>query len=287
MAEQDQIRKVTSLSHRRIVVGLDTSFMAREALALAARVAASVDANLRGIFVEDENLLALASLPFAREVSMSGKMNEIDSAEMLRAMQAQAQIAKRLLERVAGEAHVNWSFDVARGAGLTGLVQHTGVADTLVLRAQDASRHELGRTVRAATLDARADVLLTGRGVTVGNAFISPTTRPRSFGKTLASPVRPLLAVDEGSSLGETCVGFSQSLAVRIAMPFRRLFARGFSTADLASAARKANAGLIVVNAQALGDDDDAARLSAAARCPVLLLGGEHATLPADIIDIR
>lgn len=282
MAEHDPIRKTTPQPQPRIVVGLDTSFMAREAIALAARVAASVDASLRGIFVEDENLLALACLPFAREVSMSGKMSEIDSAEMLRAMQAQAQIAKRVLERVASEAHVSWSFDVARGTRLAGLVQHAGVADTLVLRAQDASRHELGRALRAATQDVHADVLLTGRGVAVSKAFLSQATRSKSFGKAVVPPSRPLLAVDEGSSLGETCVGFSQSLAARIAMPFRRLFARGFSTADLASAARKVHAGLIVVNAQALGDDDDAARLSAAAGCPVLLLGGEHATLASD-----
>lgn len=283
MAEHDPIGKTTPLVQRRIVVGLDTSFMAREALALAARVASSVDANLRGIFVEDENLLSLANLPFAREVSMTGTLTEIDRAEMLRSMQAQAQIAKRVLERVAGEAHVSWSFDVARGSRLASLVKHAGVADTLVLRAQDASRHELGRTVRAATLDARADVLLTGRGVAVSGAFMSSPPHVKSFGKTHATPARPLLAVDEGSSLGETCVGFSQSLATRIAMPFRRLFARGFSAADLASAARKVHAGLIVVNAQALGNDEDVARLSAAAGCPVLLLGGEHATLTSEI----
>ena len=61
-------------SGTRIVVGLDTSLIAREALSLAARLAASVDARLKGVFVEDENLLSLADLPFAREVSFSGEV---------------------------------------------------------------------------------------------------------------------------------------------------------------------------------------------------------------------
>lgn len=277
MAEQKPQDKSDVTGSRRIVVGLDTSFLAREALALAARVAASIDAGLSGVFVEDENLLALSALPFAREVSMSGALNKMDEAEMLRAMHAQAQIARRILERAANDAHIKCTFDIARGHRLAALAQHAKSDDTLVIRAQDASRHDVGRAVRAATRETRADVLLAGRGVAVGAAFVAPRLlRPHAAPQAIATPERPLLAIDEGSSLGEACVGFAQSLATRIGIPFKRLYARGFSPADLATAARKAHAGLIIINAHALGDDDDAARLSAAAGCPVLLLGSER-----------
>lgn len=277
MAEQKPAHPAQEPSTRRIVVGLDTSFMAREALALAARVAASIDAGLSGVFVEDENLLALSALPFAREVSMSGALNTMDEAEMLRAMQAQAQIARRILERAANDAHIKWTFDIARGHRLAALARHAKPEDTLVIRAHDASRHDVGRAVRAATRDVRADVLLAARGVAVSSAFVAPgLLRPRPTSPAIKTPERPIVAVDEGSSLGEACVGFAQGLAGRIGIPFRRLYARGFSPADLAVAARKAHAGLIIINAQALGDDDDAARLSAAAGCPVLLLGSER-----------
>tara|TARA_R110000868_G_scaffold91679_5_gene254071 strand:+ start:17425 stop:18246 length:822 start_codon:yes stop_codon:yes gene_type:complete len=273
MAEQKPQAPKPPATGRRIVVGLDTSFMAREALALAARVAASVDADLNGIFVEDENLLALSALPFAREISMTGAMSQMSEAEMLRAMQAQAHIARRILERAAREAHIGWHFDIARGHRLAALAHHASADDTLVIRAHDASPRDVGRAIRAATRDVRADVLLAARGVAVAASFATPDLKAPQ----MALPERPLLAVDEGSSLGEACVGFTQTLATRIGAPFRRLFARGFAPADLAIAARKAHAGLIVINAHALGDDDDAAQLSAAAGCPVLLLGGERA----------
>ncbi|MGV8998296.1 MAG: hypothetical protein ACOH12_15265 [Parvibaculaceae bacterium] len=268
---------------RRVVVGVDTDRASREALALAARLAAKIDAGLSGVFVEDQNLLSLSALPFVREVSMSGSIGEIDNAALLRAMQAQAQIAKRVLERVAGEAHISWNFRVAHGSRLRCLVEEAAPSDTLILRGHDTSRHELGRTVRAATHDARADVLLAARGISVSSALSAEAPHPSRMSKTLKSPEKSLLAIDEGSSRGEACVGFSQSLADRIAMPFRRLFARGFSVSDLGIAARKAHAGLIVVNAGSLSDDDDAARLSVAAGCPVLLLGSERATLHSGI----
>ncbi|MEP1906297.1 MAG: hypothetical protein ABJJ29_22020, partial [Nitratireductor sp.] len=105
----------------RIVIGLDTSIVARETLSLAARLAASVDARLSGVFVEDEDLLNLAGLPFAREISFSGQVSPVDPDRMLRAMRAQAESARRVLSRIADEAHVEWSFDVRRGRPLRSL----------------------------------------------------------------------------------------------------------------------------------------------------------------------
>ena len=160
----------------RIVIGLDTSFLTREALSLAARLAASMDARLKGIFVEDENLLALSSLPFAREISFSGEVRELDPERMLRAMRAQAESARRVLARVAAEAHVDWSFDVKRGRPLAALAEHAVEDDTLVIRSagsgrakwaacprrhargarrRSACRARCGRGAGARTLDAR------------------------------------------------------------------------------------------------------------------------------------
>jgi hypothetical protein len=268
------------MAERHIIVGLDTGFMAREALMLAARLAASVDADLKGIFVEDENLLNLSSLPFASEMSQAGVTSRIDEREMLRALEAQAQIARRILERVAREAHVASVFDIVRGHRLASLAARAAATDTLIIRAHEASHHDVGRAVRAATRDVRADVLLAGRGVAVRTSLAaSPMSLSASTSRRAGfsvAPERPVLAIDEGSTLGEACVTFAEALAQRVGTPFRRLYARGFGSADIATAARKMSAALIVVNAHALGDDDDAARLSAAAGCPVLLLGGER-----------
>lgn len=247
-----------------MVVGLDTSLMARDTLMLAARLAASIDAQLKGIFVEDENLLNLAALPFAREYSLSGVVQDMNPERMLRAMRAQAESTRRVLARLASEAHIEWSFDIRRGHPLHQLAQTAQTSDTVVIRSQGLRLRDIGRAVRAATRDNRADVLLVARGVNLR------TTRSAIL------TARPVAAIDEGTSAGESCTAFAQTIAGRIGAAFIRLSAKGKSPAELADQARNAGVGLLIVNAGWLGDDDDAARLSTAACCPVLLLGDER-----------
>lgn len=256
----------------RVVVGLDTHSVAREALSLAARLAASVNARLKGIFIEDENLLSLCGLPFAREISLSGEVREIDHARMLRDMRAQAETARRVLQRAAAEAHVDWSFDVARGHPLASLAASATSEDTIVIRSPEGTPGEIGRAVRSATHEVRADVLLVARGIGVSGLFAAGTshgTRRHSAART----AQPVVAADDGSSIGQACSGFAEALAARAGLPFYRLPITGSDMAEIAAAARRANAGLIVINAERLGSDEDAARLSAAAGCPLLLLG--------------
>ncbi|PKP78111.1 MAG: hypothetical protein CVT81_05610 [Alphaproteobacteria bacterium HGW-Alphaproteobacteria-3] len=278
MASPDRKPESGAAEQPRIVIGLDTSFVAREALALAARLAASVDARLKGVFVEDDNLIALAGLPFAREVSFSGDVRELDPERMLRAMKAQAESARRMLARIAAEAHVDWSFDVRRGRPLASLAVCASPEDTLVIRSPGETSREVGRAVRAATRETRADVLLVSRGAGLRASLSARAPAPRRPPSPLQQflPGRSVAVVDEGSSAGETCSAFAEALAGRFGVSFMRLPARGLGPADIAAAARQAGVGLLVVNANWFGDDDDAARLSAAAGCPVLLLGRER-----------
>ncbi|MFZ2467872.1 MAG: hypothetical protein WAW54_05710, partial [Parvibaculum sedimenti] len=161
----------TQKTQSRIVVGLDTNTAAREALSLAARLAASVDARLKGVFVEDENLLSLCGLPFAREISFSGEVRQIDHERMLRAIRAQAETARRVLQRIASETHVDWSFDIARGRPLASLAASVTSEDTLVIRSPEGTAREVGRAVRSATHETKADVLLVARGVAASGLF--------------------------------------------------------------------------------------------------------------------
>ena len=66
----------------RILVPLDASENSLTALDTAAELAAVLDAELEGLFVEDINLLQLCDFPFAREVSFLGpSFRRIDRAE--------------------------------------------------------------------------------------------------------------------------------------------------------------------------------------------------------------
>ena len=54
----------------RVVVALDAVSENRATIDTAARLAARWRARLHGVFVEDDDLLRLANLPFARQVSL-------------------------------------------------------------------------------------------------------------------------------------------------------------------------------------------------------------------------
>ena len=114
---------------RRIVVTLDASESGRPALETAVRLAALLGAKLEGVFVEDTNLMRMAGLPFLREVRpWSLGEEKISSRRMQRELRTLARHAERMLEQVAREMSVPWSFQVWRGrAGFETLTQAFGV----------------------------------------------------------------------------------------------------------------------------------------------------------------
>lgn len=121
---------------RHIVVTLNASESGRPALEAAVRLVAILDAELEGVFVEDINLIRLTGLPFLREVRPSSLAEEtISTQRMQRELRTLARHAERMLEQVAREVGVSWSFQVWRG--------HTGAAS--LARAFGADVLSLGR----------------------------------------------------------------------------------------------------------------------------------------------
>ena len=101
---------------RRITVTLDASESGRPPLETAARLAAILGAELEGVFVEDINLIRLSGLPFLRELRPWSIANEqISSQRMQRELRTLARRAEQMLERVARETGVPWSFQVWQG----------------------------------------------------------------------------------------------------------------------------------------------------------------------------
>jgi len=119
---------------RHIMVTLDASESGRPALQTAVRLAAILGAKLEGVFIEDINLIRLAGLPFLREVRLWSLAEETISTQRIqRELRTLARHAERMLEQVAREMDVPWSFQVWRGrAEATSLAQSFG-ADILSL----------------------------------------------------------------------------------------------------------------------------------------------------------
>jgi nucleotide-binding universal stress UspA family protein len=156
---------------RRILVALDASLHSQAALEAASELAETLKAELVGIYVEDINLLHLAGLPFAREVSyLSVAVRPLDSPSMERELRVQAERARQVLAGVAGRRQLRWSFRVVRGQVTAELLTAAQEADMLAIgRASGAMtrRVRLGGTAREVLAQVGRPVLLLQHGHTI------------------------------------------------------------------------------------------------------------------------
>lgn len=119
---------------RRIVMALDTASSVLPAIEAAAGLALGLNAELAGLFIEDERLLRFAGLPFAREFGFaSAGSRPMAPVAVERALRAQAEQLRRLLAETAQRLSIAWTLDVVRGEVLRSVLARAGAADLLVL----------------------------------------------------------------------------------------------------------------------------------------------------------
>jgi nucleotide-binding universal stress UspA family protein len=148
----------------RIVVALDASPQSVAALEAAAELAALMEAEVEGLFVEDSGLLCLCGLPFSQEIDVcTTAVRPLEAADMERQLRVMATSIERTMEQVAGRAAVRWSFRVRRGAVVEELLAAAQDAALMsVGRAGRVRRRGLGSTARLLVERARRPVLLSG-----------------------------------------------------------------------------------------------------------------------------
>ncbi len=121
---------------RRIAVALGSAPLDARALERIARLAAGMQAEIAGLFVEDIDLLHLAALPFAAEFCrFTQRHRPLQSAEIERQFRIQAAAAQQALAAAADRAGVKWSFSVARGVVGALLMKAAAEVDLLALGA--------------------------------------------------------------------------------------------------------------------------------------------------------
>ncbi len=99
----------------RVVVPLDAASETGTAIDTAARLAARWQVPLHGIFIEDEELIGLAGLPFARQVTLGTGTQPLTKDHIEDHFRAFAERARSELARAAERHGVKWSFEVVRG----------------------------------------------------------------------------------------------------------------------------------------------------------------------------
>jgi hypothetical protein len=98
----------------RVVVRLDAVSETHTAIDTASRLAARWEVPLHGVFVEDEELLCLADLPFAKQATVGVGPQPLTRNHVENHLRALAAQARRELSSAAARHHVKWSFEVVR-----------------------------------------------------------------------------------------------------------------------------------------------------------------------------
>jgi hypothetical protein len=99
----------------RVIVPLDAASETVRAIDTAAHLAARWRVPVHGVFIEDEELVCLAGLPFARQVTLGAGIEPLTKDHVEDHFRAFAQRARRELAATADRHGVKWSFEIVRG----------------------------------------------------------------------------------------------------------------------------------------------------------------------------
>jgi hypothetical protein len=178
---------------RVVVLALDASPHSLAALEAGAEVAVAMHAELRGVFIEDINLMRTAELPFSQAVSLAGSVAPLDREAMRHGLQRRADIARIALQATAVRMRLIWSFDVVRGSVADELLRASTLADLMTLGRSGWSQHRagLGSTTRSLLEEGSSSLLFAEHGQKLGT---------------------PIAVIYDGSDAARRALGIAASL---------------------------------------------------------------------------
>jgi nucleotide-binding universal stress UspA family protein len=100
---------------KRVIVPLEAASETATAIDTAAHLAARWRVPLHGVFIEDEELIILAGLPFARQVTLGAGLEPLTRDHVEDHFRAFAERARREFAAAADRHGIKWSFETVRG----------------------------------------------------------------------------------------------------------------------------------------------------------------------------
>lgn len=269
-------------------------------MAAAAELAHALQAEMRSLFVEDEQLLGVACLSCAREVSLTGRGSRAMTLAQLESdMRFASSAVRREIERIAASLNIQPSFEIVRDAPGRALANAAGDGIIIAL-AEPLGSADLG-TVRQLLdlVPGLAGLLLAGQRIARLQGPVvmlgepgTPLRQMSELARRLVSPLRPelrlLLAAEGRDALAEleaAALGFIEVFtqgAVSTqgaggAPPTCRLAlvdTTVHGAAAVVEALRRIGCGFVVGHMQGLleADSPSLRRIAGALECPLLLL---------------
>lgn len=181
---------------RRIVIGLRPMSDIDPSLAAATVLAAAIKAEVVGLYVQEDAMIDLAALPFARALEPgTARPERLTSDAMAKAIKQGAITCRRVLSAHAEKASVSWSFNVAHGELPVTIRSTVARSDFLVLSGDRVgfSPRRLIEEIRSAPRD-------------IGGILVAvpPRTTPSSG---------PVVAIDDGDASGRETVLLASRIA--------------------------------------------------------------------------
>jgi nucleotide-binding universal stress UspA family protein len=279
---------------RRVLVALDSSAASGAALETAAGIAAAQACELIGLFVEDQDLLHLAGLPFAREIQITKAMSRaFGPEELLRDLRVQAGLARAATARQGALHRISWSFQVAQGRSEEAVLFAAARGDIIAMGRGFGPLAQVGnlsRRVRRVAARAPGPLLLVGESPLKGSG---PVLLPydASPAAEISLEIAAGLALARGEPLeilllGQTAArGAEVEARLRALAENRRLPAlRLWPARDQGAALRRlceADRGLLVLPADApCFASGDIEQIIERVRLPIILQTRETAAEP-------
>ena len=142
--------------HHRLIVELGNGVADAHTLRAVAELAALLQWELHGLFVENEALLGLAELPFVRELRLPGyEWQKIKADRIAAELRWEAADAQRLLRDVGAAVGVPCAFEVRRGDPADAIAAISLATDVLVVAMPTSVSARLAHGMRRTPATAR------------------------------------------------------------------------------------------------------------------------------------
>lgn len=270
----------------RVVLHVEPGPSSPLALRAAVGIARALRSEIELLLVENQELLDLAELPFAREISHAGRSRAIDSAAMRRDIEAFAQSVFRDVEQLTRIAEVALHSRVVRARPLEALARFCEECgqEHFIALGEPFGAHSLAKLRRLFAISEAAQglVVVGPRGNRVSGPVVILIEDEAAVEGLLAIASRLMPAI--GSSIVAMVLDRSAATLERLEQAMRRHIVRRpdvrVVTAAVATPAeaieivRKLEAGLVIsrFGGFATGSDEAFSALAAALECPLLLL---------------
>ena len=277
----------TTSQYRRVIMGLCHGAADAETMCTAAELAQLLGLNLRYLFIEDEAVLALAELPFAREIRLHTHSWSPLTAEAVEAdIRRAATQCRRLMDEIIRDIGVPSELEVLRGDPATCIAAVCQAGDIIAIAEQGAAAtHSLTRLHAGAHEAATSILLMPARLKARHGAIVALLTD--GWDLALEMACRLAIAAKEdlvimvtehpGDDATKKAEVSAKNRAQAIGQPQARIRTHtihGVRIDDTSHALVGVRERLIVMNRIA-PPAAEASRIAAARGVPVLLVGGE------------